>query len=309
MAPVAPRVAAAPVSYGVFEITVGRPGLPDGPALVEAIADAGYAGTEFGPPGYFGRGREVGELLAAHDLELVGSFLPLRFSREDGFAEDLRALEETLGVLTDASEGRERPVVLLSDGFCEPDRMRYAGAIEEHPETWLGERRQRLLFDNTHRAAELCRERGFVTSFHPHAGSYIETPREVEALLEHMDASLLGLCFDTGHSTFGGGNPLALLREAGELVNHVHFKDVNLELLARLHAEGRGLEEAWAAGVFCELGTGGAQVDECLQRLLVIGYDGWLVVEQDRILAPGEPFDRALESAERNRAWLRERGL
>ena len=193
-----------------------------------------------------------------------GSFLPLQFSRDDGFAADMRSLEETLGVLADASEGRERPVVLLSDAFCEPDRMRYAGAIEAHPETWLGERRQRLLFDNMHRAAELCRERGFVTSFHPHAGTYIETPREVEALLERMDTSLLGLCFDTGHSAFGGGNPLALLREAGELVNHVHFKDVDLELLARLHAEGKGLEEAWAAGVFCELGTGGAQVDECL---------------------------------------------
>jgi inosose dehydratase len=304
-----PRVAAAPCSYGVFEITADRPDLPDGPALVEAMADAGYAGSELGPPGYFGRGREVGELLAAHDLELVGSFLPLRFSRDEGFAEDMRALDSALGVLTEASEGREQPVVLLSDAFCEPDRMRYAGAVEAHPETWLGERRQQLLYDNTHRAAERCRERGFVTSFHPHAGTYVETPREVAALLEHMDTSLLGLCFDTGHSAFGGGDPLALLKEAGELVNHVHFKDVDLQLLARMHAEGKGLEDAWAAGVFCELGTGGARVDDCLQQLLSVGYDAWIVVEQDRVLAPGESFESTLESAEHNRAWLRERGL
>jgi inosose dehydratase len=304
-----PRVAAAPVSYGVFEITVGRPGLPDGPALVEAMADAGYAGSELGPPGYLGHGRAVGALLAAHDMQLVGSFLPLRFSREQFFADDLAELEGTLGELADASEGRERPVVLLSDGFCEPDRMQHAGAIEAHRETWLGEGRQRLLFDNVHRAAELCRERGFVTSFHPHAGTYIETPREVDALLAHMDTGLLGLCFDTGHSAFGGGDPLALLREAGEIVNHVHFKDVDLELLARLHREGKGLEDAWAAGVFCALGTGGAHVDECLQQLLGQGYDGWIVVEQDRVLAPGESFDVVLEAAEHNRAWLRERGL
>jgi inosose dehydratase len=304
-----PRVAASPVSYGVFEMTVRRPGLPDGRALVEAMADAGYAGSELGPPGYLGRGREVGELLAAHDMQLAGSFLPLRFARDDGFADDMRALEEALDVLAEAAEGREQPVVLLSDAFCEPDRMRHAGAIEAHPETWLGERRQQLLFDNAHRAAELCRERGFVTSFHPHAGTYIETPREVEALLEQMDTSLLGLCFDTGHSAFGGGDPLALLREAGELVNHVHFKDVDLELLARLHKEGKGLEEAWTAGVFCELGSGGARVDACLQQLLAVGYDAWIVVEQDRVLAPDEPLDRVLEAAERNRAWLRERGL
>jgi inosose dehydratase len=304
-----PRVAAAPVSYGVFEMTVGRPGLPEGPALIEAMADAGYAGSELGPPGYLGRGREVGELLAAHDMQLAGSFLPLRFSREEGFAEDMRELESTLTVLTEAAEGRDQPVVLLSDAFCEPDRMRYAGAIEAHPESWLGERRQQLLFDNAHRAAEHCRERGFVTSFHPHAGTYIETPREVEALLENMDTSLLGLCFDTGHTAFGGGDPLALLGQARELVNHVHFKDVDLELLARLRQEGKGLEDAWTAGVFCALGTGGGQVGECLQELLAAGYDGWIVVEQDRVLAPDDPFDVVLEAAEHNRAWLRERGL
>jgi inosose dehydratase len=304
-----PRVAAAPVSYGVFEITVGRTDLPDGPALVAAMAAAGYAGSELGPPGYLGTGRQVGDLLAAHDMQLVGSFLPLRFSREQGFAEDLSELEGTLGMLTEAAQGRERPVVLLSDAFCEPDRMRYAGAIEAHPETWLDEGRQQLLFDNAHRAAELCRERGFVASFHAHAGTYIESPREVDALLEHLDTSLLGLCFDCGHSAFGGGDPLALLKQARELVNHVHFKDVDLDLLARLQREGRGLEEAWAAGAFCALGTGGARVDECLQQLLAGGYEGWIVVEQDRVLAPGEPFETVLAAAEHNRAWLRERGL
>ena len=258
-------------------------------------------------PGYFGRGREVGDLLAAYDMQLAGSFLPLRFSRDEGFTEDMRELESALGLLSEAAEGRDQPVVLLSDASCEPDRLRYAGAIEAHPETWLGERRQRLLFDNAHRAAEHCRERGFVTSFHPHAGSYIESPREVDALLEQMDTSLLGLCFDTGHSAFGGGNPLALLRHARELVNHVHFKDVDLALLARLKQEGKGLEEIWAAGVFCPLGTGGAQVDECLLELIAAGYDGWIVVE--RIACPpGESFEVALEAAEHNRAWLRERG-
>ena len=301
-------IAAAPFSYGVFEMTVGRTGLPDGPVLIDSIADAGYAGSELGPPGYLGRGREVGELLAAYDMQLAGSFLPLRFSRDEGFAEDMRELESALGLLSEAAEGRDQPVVLLSDASCEPDRLRYAGAIEAHPEAWLGERRQQLLFDNAHRAAEHCRERGFVTSFHPHAGSYIETPREVNALLEHMDTSLLGLCFDTGHSAFGGGDPLALLRHARELVNHVHFKDVDLELLARLKQEGKGLAEIWAAGVFCPLGTGGAQVDECLLELIAAGYDGWIVVEQDRVLAPGESFEVALEAAEHNRAWLRERG-
>ena len=304
-----PRIAAAPCSYGVFEITVDRSGLPDGSDLADAMAAAGYSGTELGPPGYFGEGPAIGKLLGERGLELVGSFLPFRFSRAEALADDLHDLEATLTMLEEASDGRERPVVLLSDAFCEPDRMLFAGAIEAHPETWLDETRQRLLLENAHRAAERCRERGFVASFHPHVGTYVETPREVAGLLEAMDTSLLGLCFDTGHCAFGGGDPLGLLRDARALVNHVHFKDVDRALLARMHAEGRGLEDAWAEGVFCELGTGGAHVEECLDELVRGGYDRWIVVEQDRVLAPGQPFTVALEAAERNRAWLRARGL
>src|SRR4029077_5646307 len=97
------------------------------------MASAGYAGTELGPPGYFGEGPAIGQLLGERGLELVGSFLPFRFSRAEAFADELRALEATLTVLEEASEGHERPVVLLSDAFCEPDRMLHAGAIEAHP--------------------------------------------------------------------------------------------------------------------------------------------------------------------------------
>ena len=304
-----PCIATSPASYGVLERTIGEPRLPDGAALAEAIADGGYAGSELGPPGCFGEGGEAGKALAGYGLELVAASLPLRLAREDGFAEDVGELAAALGRLTDAADGGALPLVLLADAACEPERIRLAGAIERHREAWPGERRRRLLIDNAHRAAEQCRERGFAVSFHPRAGSYVETPREVYALLESMDTNLFGLCFDVAHSAFGGGDPLALVRDAREVVNHVHFTDVDLELLERLRDQGAGFEQAVAAGVFCELGSGGAQLDDCLAQLTGAGYDGWIVVEQERELAPGEDFDRLLEAAERNRAWLRARGL
>ena len=303
------RVATSPSSYGVLERTAGRPGLPDGAALAEAIADGGYEGSELGPPGYFGEGREAGRLLADSGLELVAASLPLRLAREDGFAEDMRGLDAVLGLLNDAADGGTLPLVLLADALCEPDRVRLAGDIERHREAWPGERRRRLLIDNAHRAAEHCRERGFAVSFHPHAGSYVETPREVYALLERMDTNLLGLCFDVAHSAFGGGDPLALLHDAREVIDHVHLTDVDFELLERLRDRGAGFEEAVSEGAFCELGSGGAQLDDCLGQLKGAAYDGWIVVEGERELAPGEDFDRLLEAAERNRAWLRTRGL
>jgi inosose dehydratase len=306
---VTPRIASAPVSFGVFELTAGRDDLPAGSVLAATMAELGYAGSELGPPGYFGDGAAVAETLGSRGLVLVGSFLALRLSRREQIEDDLKGLDATLELLDEARGSDPRPAILISDAFCEPERLAFAGRIEQHPETWLDDERFALLLESAHRAAEHCRERGFPASFHYHAGTYVETPREIERFIEGLDPSLLGLCFDTGHSAFGGGSPLELLHAHGGLVNHVHLMDVDITLLARLHAEGAGLERAWEEGAFCELGRGGADVDACLAELLRRGYDGWIVVEQDQVLRPGRTFEDAVDSARRNRAWLSERGL
>jgi inosose dehydratase len=303
------RIASAPVSFGVFELTAGRDDLPAGPVLAHTMAELGYVGSELGPPGYFGDGAEVAETLGAEGLVLMGSFLPLRLSRGEHVEGDLRGLDETLSLLDEARGEGPKPAVLLSDAFCEPDRMALAGRIEQHPETWLDDDRFALLLESAHRAAVRCRDRGFPVSFHYHAGTYVETPREIERFIAGLDPSVLGLVFDTGHSAFGGGNPLELLRAHGGLVHHVHLKDVDTPLLTRLRAEGAGLEEAWAEGMFCRLGTGGADVDGCLAELRRRGYDGWVVVEQDQVLRADRTFEDAVAAARANRDWLRERGL
>jgi inosose dehydratase len=303
------RVANAPVSFGVFELTVDRADLPSGSTLADLIEDTGYAGTELGPPGFFGKtGEEVHEVLAGSGLALVGSFLPLRFSYKREFEEDLQGLDGTLTLLEEAADGAGLPTVLLSDAFIEPDRMRYAGKIEQHPETWLSAPRFGLLCDNAQRAAERVRERGFPVAFHYHAGTYVETPRELSQFAERVDPELLPLCFDSGHTAFGGGDPVAVLREFGELVRHVHLKDVDRKRMDAVYQSGGGLAEAWAAGVFVPLGEGDAEVETCLAELRRLGYSGWLVVEQDRVLRPGE-LEGAVEAQRQNRAFLKERGL
>ena len=72
---------------------------------------------------------------------------------------------------------------------------------------------------------------------------------------------------------------------------------------------GAGLTEARESGVFCALGSGDARVEECLAELRTHGYDGWIVVEQERLLQPGDTLDAAIDDARANRAWLAEREL
>jgi inosose dehydratase len=303
------RVASAPVSFGVFEMTAGDTGLPDAADVLDAIADTGYEGTELGPPGYFGDGPATAGALESRRLQLVGSFLPLRLSRREHMEADLAFLERTLDLLDESTpNGGERPAVLISDAFCEPERMAGAGRIEQLPGTWLSDARFDLLAGNAHEAAERCLARGYRPSFHYHGGTYVETPREIDRFAERLQPDILGLCFDSGHSLFGGGDPLAVLDTYGELVNHVHLKDVDGAVMTEIRTQGLGLEEAWKRGVFCLFGTGTVDLAGVMERLGGLRYDGWLVVEQDRHLSTGQTVADLAEDARHNREFLRDLG-
>ena len=303
------RVAAAPVSWGVFEVTIGQPGLPGPELVLDQMAAAGYAGTELGPPGFLGEADVVRERLRARGLSLVGAFLPQRFSRAEHAAEDRAWLSGVLDLLDAARPDEVRPKAVLSDASVEPDRLSLAGRIASHPEAALSASRWGVLVDNLHRAAEMAQRRGFDAVLHSHAGSYIETGDEIRHVADRLDPAIVGLCLDTGHARFGGLDPLEVLRDYGHLVRHVHIKDCDLRVMAEVIAEGGGLPEAWRRGVFCELGTGDTGIEAFVAGLTAAGYAGWLVVEQDRILGGGDTPEALLALQRRNREYLAARGF
>jgi inosose dehydratase len=302
------RIGAAPVSWGIFELGTDVESLP-APAIFEDMRACGYSGTESGPPGYLGDPGAARRLLKAHELALAGVFIPYPFVQGRLGDDEQRHLEDALRFLAQAAPDGDRPTVLLSDDFLEPVRMAVAGRVEDNPHTWLDEVGWRRLTDAVNAAAETCREHGFEAAFHYHTGSHVETPREIERLVQGIDPALIGLCLDTGHSFFGGGNPVQLVQDHGDLVTHVHLKDVNLAVLEQLRAERLGLEELWNRQGFCELGTGDVDLDGCLDLLERRGYSGWIIVEHDRLLQPGDTREVLRTSACRSREYLRVRGL
>jgi inosose dehydratase len=261
------RVANAPVSYGAFELTVGA--LPDVPApdeVLDAIAAAGYEGTELGPRGYLGRHDELRDRLERHGLALAGAFVELRFG--DG---DVRELDATLDLL----EGLDTKPVLC-------DKGPRAGDVD---------------LDGVARAVELARDRGFDPTFHHHMGTRVQSPAEIERLLEGTD---VGLLLDTGHLTAAGGDPVRCLRDWRDRIDHLHVKDVRLDLLRT----AGDWSEAWRAGVFCELGAGDVDLDAFVAEL--DAYSGWLVVEQDWVPGPDVAVAGQIAAQVRNRRWLTE---
>src|SRR5581483_1376799 len=80
----------------------------------------------------------------------------------------------------------------------------------------------------TGQAMEIAADYGLRTSFHPHVSTYVESPWEVEWLLALTDVPLT---LDTGHILLADGDPAQCLRGWRPRVNHVHLKDVRLEVL------------------------------------------------------------------------------
>jgi inosose dehydratase len=160
-----------------------------------------------------------------------------------------------------------------------------------------------VLAEGVARAAEIARERGFTPVFHHHTSSYVEGVPEVERFLELTDVPLL---LDSAHITVAGGDPLAALRDWRDRIHTIHVKDVRLDVLATVKADRLDTLTAWQRGLFCALGDGDVDLDAFFAALDDAGYDGWIVVEQDRVLEDHDAFASAAQDQVRNRAWLRD---
>jgi inosose dehydratase len=295
------RVANAPCSYGAFEITVGRlPNVPDARAVLASMADAGYEGTELGPPGYLGDRDELRGRLETNQLELVGGYIPVHFSEPDALDEDLRALETTLDLFEAADAPNARPV--FADAGS-PERAAHPGGAATDRSLGFDDAGWRRFADGVARAADVARARGFEPTFHHHTATHVEAPWEIERVLELTD---VGLLLDTGHLALGGGDPVQGLRDWADRIDHVHVKDYKRAVLESAIADRADMEEAWRRKVFCELGTGDVDLAAFFDELAKLGYGGWLVVEQDLIPAPDEDASEAMAAQARNRRWLRD---
>jgi len=69
------------------------------------------------------------------------------------------------------------------------------------------------------------------------------------------------------------------------------------------------MDETWERGIFCDLGSGAVPIARFVAQLQASGYQGWAVVEQDRVLAPGESPDAAAAVSHANRDFLAANGL
>ncbi len=297
------QIANAPCSWGILEFDLQGESI-EYPRVLDEIRATGYSGTELGDYGFMPT--EAAELhaeLAARDLALVGAFVPVALARSEAHAEGADAALKIARLLRETA-GSGPLIVLADDNGKVPERTRHAGRIR--PEQGLDTATWKIFARGAEQAAQAVRdETGLRTVFHHHGAGYVETPDEIERLLDQTDPQLLGLCLDTGHYSYGGGDPVEALKRYRDRIWHVHFKDCHPRIAQQARTENWDYFEAVRQGVFCELGKGSVDFAGFTAELRRQGYAGWIVVEQDVLPGLGMPA----ESASRNRAFLRSIGL
>jgi inosose dehydratase len=270
MTAAANRVAGAPISWGVCEVPGWGYQLSPDRVLTE-MREVGLAATEFGPDGFLPTQPDaMAKVLQEHHLTAVGGFTPTVLHRADH-----DPLPAVASLLDNYDAADARTLVLSAD----------SGQAGYDTRPTLDEEGWRHLLTNLDRIAALAAERGVRAVLHPHVGTMIERPDEVQRVL---DGSRIALCLDTGHLYIGGTDPAELTRQAPDRIAHTHLKDVNGPLAAQVRDGRMTYTDAVRDGMYRPLGTGDVDIAAIVDRLERHGYTGWYVLEQDTILT-GEP--------------------
>jgi inosose dehydratase len=244
---------------------------------------AGYAGTELG--GKFPRQSTVLKpLMDRFGLKIVSGWYDGRCD-EKQVAAELDALGPHLQLLkdmgaayvvyADTSRGRHGAI-------WDPISQRPKLTADEWPA--YGRKLTAL--------AERMANFGVAMAFHHHMGTIVESDEEVGLLMKHTGGAV-GLLYDTGHSSFSGGDPLELLKKHVKRVVHVHCKDVRKEILAKARREDMSFMDAVIAGIFTVPGDGSTDYPSILKILADNNYAGWLVVEAEQDPRKAHPLTYA----------------
>lgn len=157
--------------------------------------------------------------------------------------------------------------------------------------------------DGLNRLGKVAKDRGFKLCFHHHMGTGIQTIAETERMLDNTDPELVYLCYDTGHFSFSGEDPVYILKKYPERIGHVHLKDVRAEVVKKATEGKWSFLKSVREGTFTVPGDGDVDFDAVFAELEKMGYEGWFLVEAEQDPAKANPF----KYAKMARAYIHEK--
>ncbi len=268
--------ACAPDSWGVLDYP-GPSWNQSYEKMLDEMVWAGYTGTELGPYGFFPTDAAVLKpQLDKRKLKLLGSFVPVVLSdpASAGVAvEHIRKVGDLLSTL-------KAPFLVLADAQSD-ERNRISGRVPQDGSAGLTAAQWKNVAHVVEEAARVSADFGLDLVFHPHIATYVETPEECERFFDVTAHTGIGLCLDTGHCEYGGGDTVTEAAKFASVLRFLHIKDVDKKILAEARRKQLTFEQAIEEKVFTIIGQGSIDFPGLFRLLDKNGYSGWMVIEQD----------------------------
>jgi inosose dehydratase len=297
------RAASAPINWGIMEHVELPADYPYGRVLDE-IAKAGYSGTELGPYGFLPAEPAVLRRdLEKRSLILCSAFIDVELGNPSAHEAGLAEVTRSAMLISEAGA----KLLVLSDKIT-PARNATAGRRSDCNQISWNDAEWEAAATAIGKIIARCNTVGLRVAFHHHAGGHVETPEEVDRLFSLFPASELGLCLDTGHYIYGGGDAIAFLEKQVSRVWCVHLKDVYDAKANEARRAKMNFHAAVRHGIFAPLGKGSVDFPRVISLLRNGHYDGWVVVEAD-VLPGGVGADSPLANAIAGREYLRKLGI
>ncbi|PYX78563.1 MAG: hypothetical protein DMG70_31180 [Acidobacteria bacterium] len=268
--------ASAPDSWGVLDYR-GPSWNQSYEKMLDEMVEAGYTGTELGPYGFFPTDAKVlKEQLGKRNLSLLGSFVPVPL----GDSASTQAVVEQIRKVGGFLSALGAPFLVLADAQSK-ERDLISGRVPADDSAGWTREQWKQVAKVVASAANVAADYGLDLVFHPHVATYVETPAEVEKFFDVTSASKIGLCLDTGHCVYGGGDAIAEAEKYRKILRFIHIKDVDAKVLAEARRKKLTFDQAIEEKVFTIIGQGSIDFPAFFRVLAKNNYSGWMVVEQD----------------------------
>jgi inosose dehydratase len=144
--------------------------------------------------------------------------------------------------------------------------------------------------------AEVAKGKGMVLGYHHHMGTGVQTIEEIDRLMENTSDDV-HLLYDSGHALFAGIDPVYLLKKYANRVNHVHLKDIRMDVFEnKVKKENLSFLNSVVEGVFTVPGDGCIDFSPIFDVLEDVDYKGWMLVEAEQDPAKANPLEYAIKA-------------
>lgn len=180
--------------------------------------------------------------------------------------------------------------------------------VNDRPKLGAGE--WKAFGEGVEALAAFAAEQGVTLVYHHHMGTIVESEDEIDLLMANTGPQTK-LLLDTGHTLFGGGDPVRVARKHMGRVGHIHAKNVRPDIARQVRNEKLSFLEGVRRGVFTVPGDqdGGVDFPPVLKIAAEHGYSGWLVIEAEQDPDVRNPFEYQSLGLKSLRAFAREAGL